>query len=479
MTDNQRSKSSSVQENDEPKKGAAYVPSARGRAMLSILHQYGIIERWSPEKILSSQFGKIGKLLAHASNKVPYYQTVVKECGIADPANVTPEEWARLPFLDRSKIQAAGKDLHSLIIPPGHGRAHAIYTSGTTGRPVRVLRTDLSNLYWSATTLRDHLWHRRNFKGKLAVMRNAAKGKDPYPDGSRSQTWGASSNVFKTGPAVSLNLNCTPAEQVEWLQRENPDYLMTHPTNLYRLASYCLENGIRLEKLRETLTISEMLRPEVRDACRAAWGVGVSDIYSGRDVGYLALQCPDHEHYHVQAEGLYLEVLSQDGTPCAPGETGRVVVTPLDNFAMPLIRYDIGDFAEVGDPCPCGRGLPVLKRIVGRVQDMVVLPGGERRWTLLSAGNIESFLEIAPIRQYQFVQKDLQTIEVRLVMDRGLSEPERDGIRDWVNDKLDHPFSVTVSMVDDIPRTPAGKYQDFISEIDAPPEPLKRAHTES
>lgn len=440
--------------------------------MLSIIHQYGIIEKWPPERIFDAQFEKIGKLLVHASKTVPYYKTLMKDHRMADPAKVTPEEWKALPLLDRQSIQTAGKDLHSIFIPRGHGRVSDIHTSGTTGRPVRVLRTERSNLYWSATTLRDHLWHRRDFKGKLAVMRNSEKGKDPYPDGSKSRTWGATNNVFKTGPAVSLNLNCTPAEQVDWLQRENPDYLMTHPTNMYRLATYCVDNDIQLENLREALTISEMQRPEVREACRAAWEVGVSDIYSGRDVGYIALQCPEHEHYHVQAEGLYLEILDEDGKPCAPGELGRVVVTPLDNFAMPLIRYDIGDYAEVGEPCPCGRGLPVLKRIVGRVQDMVILPNGERRWTLLSTGNIETFLEIAPIRQYQFIQKDTQTIEVRLVVDRDLTDLEQDAIRNWVVTKLDHPFSVTFAFVESIPRTSSGKYQDFISEVVAPPEPL-------
>ena len=465
-----KNKSSDPQSSTRKNKASA-VPTAKGRAMLSIIHQYGVIEKWSPERILAAQFEKIGKLLAHASKNVPFYQALVKEYAIADPARVTPEEWRTLPLLDRQGIQAAGASLHSLSIPRGHGRVRAVHTSGTTGRPVRVLRTELSNLYWSATTLRDHLWQRRDFKGKLAVMRSAEKGKAPYPDGSRSRIWGASNNVFKTGPAVSLNLNCTPDEQIDWLRREKPAYLMTHPTNLYRLAKYCLDNGIRLENLSQALTLSEMLRPEVRDACRAAWGVGVSDIYSGRDVGYIALQCPEHEHYHVQAEGLYLEVLNEDGDPCAPGETGRVVVTPLDNFAMPLIRYDIGDFAEVGEPCPCGRGLPVLKRIVGRIQDMVILPGGERRWTLLSAGNIESFLSLAPIRQYQFVQKDLQSIEVRLVVDRVLTDPEKDALRNWVVAKLDHPFSVTFAFVDDIPRTPMGKYRDFISEVEAPPEP--------
>ena len=252
---------------------------------------------------------------------------------------------------------------------------------------------------------------------------------------------------------------------------------MTHPTNLYLLAKYCLDNAILLENLSQASTLSEILRPEVRDACRTAWGVEVPDIYSGRDVGYIALQCPEHEHYHVQAEGIYMEILDENGKPCEPGELGRVVVTPLDNFAMPLIRYDIGDYAEVGKHCPCGRGLPVLKRIVGRVQDLVVLPSGERRWTLLSAGNIESFLEIAPIRQCQFVQKDLQTIEVRLVADRDLTDSEEDAIRNWIITKLDYPFSVMFTFVDNIPRTLSGKYQDFISEVDAPPEQINPSET--
>ena len=117
------------------------------------------------------------------------------------------------------------------------------------------------------------------------------------------------------------------------------------------------------------------------DETMEAWGVPLSDMYSGREVGYLALQCPQHDHYHVMSEGNFLEVLGDDGRPCQPGETGRVVVTTLHNYVMPLIRYEIGDFAEVGEPCPCGRGLPVLTRILGRQQNMLTLPTGESRWT--------------------------------------------------------------------------------------------------
>ena len=198
----------------------------------------------------------------------------MKATGVKDPQSVTPDEWGKLPFLRRSDIQRAGKELHSETIPRGHGKVGDVHTSGTTGEPIRVLRTELCGLFWSAFTLRDHLWHGRDFSGKLAVIRNSAQGKDPYPDGTTSPRWGTTDLIYKTGPGVSLNINCTVAEQVDWLEREAPKYLLTHPTNVYRLAGYCVEKGIGLNGLEQVQTISEILRPEVRDACKAAWGWG-------------------------------------------------------------------------------------------------------------------------------------------------------------------------------------------------------------
>jgi phenylacetate-CoA ligase len=95
-----------------------------------------------------------------------------------------------------------------------------------------------------------------------------------------------------------------------------------------------------------------------------AWGVPVIFIYSRAEIGVMALQCPQNDHLHVQSENVRLEVLDDDNMPCQPGETGRVVVTPLHNYQTPLVRYEIGDYAEVGEACSCGRGLPVLIRIL-------------------------------------------------------------------------------------------------------------------
>ena len=369
-------------------------------------------------------------------------------------------------MLRRADVQSAGEDLHSRRVPRDHGRLSDIFTSGSTGRPIRAMRSELSLLFWSAFTLRDHLWHKRHLAGKLATIRSSGEGEDLYPKGGVARYWGSSRRAFDTGPSVSLNINSTTRQQVDWLQRENPDYLLTHPTNVQRLADHCIREGIRIPNLREVQTISEILRPEVRVACREAWGVPVSDMYTSREVGYMALQCPDHEHYHVQAEGVLLEVLDEDGRACGPGQVGRVIVTQLQNFAMPLLRYDVGDYAEVGEPCPCGRGLPVLARILGREQNMLTLPSGAKRWTLLSSHDIRAFLAMAPIRQYQFVQKTPTSMHVRLVVERRLNEAEETSLGQWAVEKFGYPFRVTFEYLDDLPRQPSGKFQDFVSDVE-------------
>jgi phenylacetate-CoA ligase len=205
-----------------------------------------------------------------------------------------------------------------------------------------------------------------------------------------------------------------------------------------------------------------MLPEEFRDTLRAAWGVRVVDMYSAQEVGYLALQCPESERYHVQAEGVLMEVLDEHGEPCDPGKTGRVVVTDLHNFTMPFIRYDIGDFATVGAPCSCGRGLPVLDAIVGRVRNMLVLPDGQRRFPRIGATALAS---VAPIKQYQFVQTASDCIEARLVVARPLDSAAEARVTEVLHAKLGYPFRIVFRYGGSIARDPSGKFEDFRSEV--------------
>ncbi len=183
----------------------------------------------------------------------------------------------------------------------------------------------------------------------------------------------------------------------------------------------------------------------------------VQDVYSCEELGFLALQCPQHEHYHVQSESVLVEVLDEQGNPCAPGQIGRVVLTSLHNFAMPLIRYAIGDYAEVGAACPCGRGLPVLTRILGRRRNRVALPDGRATWPNIG----ELWAAIPDVEQIQLVQLGADEVEVRFARQQALSPLEEQAVSGRIHQALGHPFRLTFAGQKAIPRQPNGKYETF------------------
>jgi phenylacetate-CoA ligase len=161
----------------------------------------------------------------------------------------------------------------------------------------------------------------------------------------------------------------------------------------------------------------------------------------------------------VQAENLLVEILDEGGRACEPGETGRVVVTTLHNFATPLIRYASGDYAVAGEPCSCGRTLPVLARIMGRVRNMLKLPDGTRRWASFPA---KYYLPLAPIRQLQLVQHTRERIEVRAVAPREFTPEERAALKSAFAKTLGFPHDISIACVDRIERNAGGKYEEFL-----------------
>jgi phenylacetate-CoA ligase len=275
--------------------------------------------------------------------------------------------------------------------------------------------------------------------------------------------WSVETNVaFRTGPLASFTSLEDPERQLAWLIDERPAYLMGIPPNLKAMALLSRDTGRVPQGLRQVISFTQVLPPDVRALVAEQWNVRVVDGYSCVEFGPIALQCPRHEHFHVQAENLYVEVLREDGTPCGPGETGIVVVTALHNFAMPLLRYELGDYAEVGEPCPCGRGLPVLRRIAGRVRNMARDPNGRRFIPFVPFGG---WLEIAPLRGIQLVQTALDLVELRYVMERPLSAAEEERLTRMLQSRLGYPFRIGFNRVERLARQPGGKFEDFISEI--------------
>jgi phenylacetate-CoA ligase len=432
------------------------LPSPQGAALLALQFQLEHSERLAPAELAAQQFRQLGALLSHALRTVPWHRERLMAAGIAPDQVIDPRAFARIPVMTRRDIQDAGNALLSTAVPPDHGRPVEYLSGGSTGEPVRVYGTELNRLFWLALTQRDHLWHRRDLGGTLCVIRSRTDNRD-------APTWGlASDSTFETGPSAVLNINADIGRQLAWLRQHDPVCLLTHPTNLRELARTALAERIALPRLRECRTFGEVLPADLRALCASAWNARVTDSYSAEETGYIALQCPRHEHYHVQSENLLVEVLDDGGEPCRPGEIGRVVVTTLHNFAMPLIRYAVGDYAEAGVPCDCGRTLPVLTRIHGRARNMFVLPDGTRYWP--STPRIR-YAGVAPIRQIQIIQHTRDAVEALFVAERALAADEEHNMVLAIQEGLGHPFTVTLSPVAEIPRAPSMKHEDFVCRI--------------
>jgi phenylacetate-CoA ligase len=440
------------------------IPNARASQLLALQFQLERSQWWSPAELAKWQRRQLGVLVDHAYRTVPFYRRRLNALRTSALAIEGSHGWADIPLLTRGDIQRAGQELHCVEAPKGHGPLTMTTTSGSSGQPVITLGTAVTRLFSSALLLRQHLWYRRDLRLKLASIRTRKNQKEGVKE-SASENWGNGTfDVVRTGPAVGFDVRTSVSEQAEFLLRHDPDYLITYPSVAYALAQHFMNCEQRLTRLRDVRTFGEILEPKVRQACRDVWGVPVVDSYSSEEFGTMAVQCPEHEHYHVQAESVLVEVLDNQDRACRPGEVGRLVITSLHNLAMPLIRYDIGDFAEVGEPCSCGRGLPVLNRIVGRQRNMFLLPGGRRVWPTLEVTPDEAAM-LPPLQQFQLVQRTVENVELLLVALRRFTAVEEQFMRQLVDRALGCTLDVKISYVDEIPRGAGGKFEDFRSEV--------------
>jgi phenylacetate-CoA ligase len=438
------------------------VPSPEAALLLSMLHQLEQSQWWTSERLRSGQFAQLERIVDHARRTVPFYRE--RLAGLSGSGKPLSERWPELPLLRRREIQQHGRALHSTRPVSGHKNLRSLSTSGSTGISITVDITECGRLIWMATLLREHAWHARDLSATHAAIRIVSdKAGAAWPDGARAADWGPPENVvYETGPSVLLDLFTDTERQLEWLVRQDPDILLTFPSNALDLAALSRARSIHVPKLRELRLVSEAIDAKSKQLLRETWNVAVTECYSAQEVGYIALQCPAHDHFHVQSESVLVEILDEQGLPCAVGDVGRIVVTPLHNLAMPLIRYEIGDYAEVGAPCPCGRGLPVLTRILGRVRNMVTLPDGTRRWPNLAG---PFYRDIAPVVQHQIVQLDLEHVEARLVVERPLSGDEEDALRALILQRLGHAFRLSFAYPQRIERSAGGKFEEFLSRI--------------
>jgi phenylacetate-CoA ligase len=192
-------------------------------------------------------------------------------------------------------------------------------------------------------------------------------------------------------------------------------------------------------------------------------GVKIFDRYGSREFGNIAHQCEKHSDYHINAERFYLEIVDEDGRPVREGEVGELVVTDLDNYGFPFIRYKIGDLASFSaTTCPCGRNLPGLKSIEGRSFDIIQGMNGNRLggtfWTLLMR-------RTKAVENFQVIQKEIDIIEIKVVKSADYSPHAIEDMLNAVHEKLGGPMHIDLTYVPYISPTKSGKRKFVVSEL--------------
>lgn len=439
------------------------IPNPVAANLLSMLYQLDQSQWWPQEKLMQKQLQQFGLLARHAASQSPFFQDRFGKAELDLAQAWTSESFSRIPLLTRSELMHQADQIFCRSFPPSHGAAHTVQSSGSTGQMITVLRTDVTQLFWLALAMRDHLWYERDFSATLAIIKAMTPTQDD-PVVAAKMGWGHPTTLlFDTGPSYSQPLAMDVSQQITWLARIDPKYLLTYPSNLSALLDRYESGEPTPAALKHIRTVGETLHPGLRERCKKLGDIDIVDMYSSQEVGLIALQCPVSGMYHVQSESLIVEVLDDEGKPCQPGQVGRVVITDLHNFATPLIRYEIRDYAEVGPACPCGRGLPTLSRIMGRRRNMVVFPDGSKHWPLVGAYH---FREVADIKQYQAIQHSLNEVEIRLVVDTPLTPAHESQLTKLVHDALGHAFPLRFTYFNnELPKTKGGKFEEFVSLV--------------
>lgn len=406
--------------------------------------------------------GLLEKLVRHARGTTPFYRKRL-DCLFRNDGTFDLSRWRDIPLLTREGAERHQDDLRSLDVPTELGKVYVVPTTGTTGQPMNVAYNALARVAGTAAFRRTMRWWNLDITSK-SMARVIVYPKDErkavsYPDGRRNR--GMTFSDIR-----ELEMLTPVRQQVEWLSRNRADYLLTSPVNATALAFAMPPEQARGLGFKAILAHGETVLPLARKVVPERFGAPMIAFYSCQEAGYVATQCPAAPHYHIAMENVLVEVLRDDGTAAPPGEPGQVVLTGFYNYAMPFIRYAIGDVATLGaEPCPCGRTLPIITDVDGRTRNAFQFGDDDSDrsyiWPRMILFDISSFVDC---REFQLVQLDRRNIELRYVPASG-RPPDQAGLDAYIK-RLLHPTANTVAVaVDAIPKGPGGKLTPFVSLV--------------
>jgi phenylacetate-CoA ligase len=336
-------------------------------SLLGYARQYERTQFLAQDELQAFQQTQLAKLLEHAYRRCPYYRLKFKQAGLIPSDIRGPEDIAALPVLEKEDIQQSGTAMVAEDWPCDD--LIADQTGGSTGRPVAFFYNHDCKQARAAATIRHNRWAGWDLGTKVAFIWGA-----PRDLPNSTLRWRLRNSLLNRHlflDAGHLNeKNLLQFHQA--IKKFRPRVITGYSRALALMARFAKNRALDVFQPQAIVTSAEVLEPSDRTLVEQVFNCPVFDRYGCREVGVIASECPAHEGLHTMAEGLLVEIV-RGSSRARPGETGSILITDLRNFAMPLIRYRIGDLASwQSGHCSCGRQLPRLGQIAGRSTDFVV-----------------------------------------------------------------------------------------------------------
>jgi phenylacetate-CoA ligase len=421
-----------------------------GRRTLRNLRELERSQWLSPDDLRALQRAKLAALLGHAAVNTAFYRErlaqAAADLGDGDPFEVLD----RIPPIEKSDIRT---HLESLLWREAPGGLFPQSTGGSTGEPLTIYLDRRRQGYDQAARLRSQGW----FGARLGDAQLYLWG-SPLELRSTDRIRAVRDRLFNHLLLDAFNMSPRRLDAyLDAWDRFRPVSVYGYPSSLALFAQHARgrRRALDTSRLRAVFVTGEVCYPHDREAIGSYFGVPVADGYGSRDAGFIAHECPEGGS-HITAENVIVEIL-RNGRRQPPGEAGEIVVTHLDAYGLPLIRYGTGDIGRLrAGRCACGRGLPLMDVVQGRSTDFLYLPDGTVKHAL---SIIYPLREMSAVRRFRVTQSEDLAVTVEVVCERGIDGTSQEAVARRVRGVLGGDVPLRVRLVDEVTVAPSGKFR--------------------
>jgi phenylacetate-CoA ligase len=414
-------------------------------------------ENFTSEQWRDYQDRQLRKISLHAFQQVPYYKSIFTRWGTDTEAlrKISAETLSRLPVLTKENLRQFGTS--TLIAGKKEKGGLFFASSGSTGTPTQILFSRSMHQRWMAIFEQ----RVRNWAGVSSfISRGMIGGRRVLPFASNQPPY-YRYNFFEKQLYLSA-YHISPQNASEYLKgikKYQVEYMTGYAMSNFFLAKFFLERGFQAPEMKAVLTSSEKLTDQMRATFMEVYGCKTFDSWSGVEACGLISEC-EHGGLHINPDAGFIEVLDENMIPVKYGEVGQVYCTGFINYDQPLIRYAIGDSVILSEKsCSCGRAMPLVHEIVGRIEDVIVGKDGREMVRFHSVFN-----GLRSVRQAQVIQKDIDNLIINVVADGRLEEKDKQLMRERIVSQLGE-INIYFECVEKIPLNRNGKFQAVVSNV--------------